>query len=369
MRLNIYNSLLGLCVASAAVSCSNELVDADFNHVGGEETDMISFVVADDLTRGGSFGNRPGTSTRGAATTDKNITDFPFAVYGDMAINSSANNPSVIFDGTQVNYENGDWKYSKLQYWISDRTYSFTAIHPATAIPNLDYSDGTLSFQYTLPSKIEDNVDILTASHRRKYDGSTGSPVSFVFQHILSRINFVLNIDKTIGDKNQVVIEEISLQNISNSGSYSLTPAPLTSGTSTYDASGDSGWKNLSAPNATLFELSYPQGLTLNGGEKVDFFPASGEDAKMLCVIPQELTSDITLYVKYHSVENGKDQTSKEVYGNLYSVALTTHNARWKAGESYTYAMTIGAEGKILFTMPDVENWKDAEGGNYVITD
>ena len=99
---------MGLCVATAAVSCSNELVDENQLSVGSE-SDMISFVVADNNTRGGSFGNRPGSSTRASITTTDNIEQNSFAVYGDMKALDSSNNPIIIFNGDEVSHNGSKW--------------------------------------------------------------------------------------------------------------------------------------------------------------------------------------------------------------------------------------------------------------------
>ena len=164
MRLNIFKSLFGLCVASMAVSCSNDQVIDDLPPAGGNDSDMISFMVADNNTRGGSFGNRPGLSTRASITTTDNIEQKSFAVYGDMKALDSSNNSIVIFNGDEVKHDGIEWKYSNLRYWFANYDYSFTALYPYTenkaAIQNLKYTDNSLSFTYS-PSTYTDYLAII----------------------------------------------------------------------------------------------------------------------------------------------------------------------------------------------------------------
>lgn len=352
MKLNKINSLIGLCVATAAVSCSDALVDDVNKHpVGGEASDMISFVVTNDYTRGGSFGNRPELSTRASITSSKeDMQKLPFAVYGDM-------NNVVLFNGTEVSHGSSGWTYSNTQYWFEGE-YSFVAIHPAKANSNLEYSDGKLSLRYTSPYQYE---DIMTATHRRVYTSGSVTPVYFEFNHIFSRINFIAKVDPT--SQSQFKITRLALKNVATQASFEITPASTTS--QTKDFSG--GWQEIndSDKNQVLFDNQYNgTNGTIDSKNSFEFFP----NDNALLIIPQGVSTDVELEITYKSLTDS-DQSEKTVYSKLFATTVTAHNGIWAAGQSYTYIFTLGENESIIFNAPVVQAWSEAEGGNYVITD
>ncbi len=351
MRLNIYNSLMGLCVAAAAVSCSNELVDSDLNHVGGEETGMISFVVTNELTRGGSFGNRPGTSTRGEVVNGEENMD-KIAVYGNY---DNSSNKLVLFNGTEVQNNNGTWTYSDTRYWFKGE-YNFAAIYPASAnaIKNLTYTDNSLSFTYS-PADYTESEDILTATHHRFYESGETSKVAFDFNHIFSRINFVAKVDPT--SSKSFVIERLVLKNVSTSGTYTITPASTTTETNDFY----SAWTDVSASNGVLFD--YQTSVEATPEKSYSFFP----DSQALMLIPQAVDENIEVEITYYP--KGDKGAIKTVPANLYLTTAIAHNAEWLRGKTYSYSFTLGDNESIIFNNPTIQSWNEAEGGNYIVTD
>ena len=358
MRLKVTHMLMGVCVATASVSCSNELVDDGLRPVGGNDSEGISFVVADDYTRGGSFENRPGLSTRATVTTTDNIKKKSFAVYGDMKPLDSSNNPIVIFNGDEVSHDGSEWKYSNTRYWFSNYDYSFAAVHPKldnkAAIQNLKYTDNSLSFTYS-PSTYSDGIDIMTATHRRNSNTAV-TPVNFEFHHILSRINFKAKVDNTA--VNDIIITHLALVNVPAKADYSITAASTGTNTNDYTEK----WSDFldKDTNNPLFEFS--DEITIAKGTTKEFFPM--EDALM--IIPQEVPDDVELQITYTTKNSGKSTTASTKLKNL---TITAHNGVWEMGKAYTYSFTLGDNESIIFNVPTVQDWNEAEGGNYVITD
>lgn len=349
--------LMGVCVAAAWVSCSNELVDDGLRPAGGNDSGGISFVVADDYTRGGSFGNRPGSSTRATVTTTDNIEQKSFTVYGDMtALDSSKS--ILIFNGEEVSHNGSQWTYSNIRYWFSNYEYSFTAAHPKledkAAIQNLKYTDNSLSFTYS-PSTYSDGIDIMTATHRRNSNVAI-TPVNFEFHHILSRINFKAEVDNTA--VNDIVITHLALVNVPTKAAYSIKAASTGSNTNDYTEE----WSDFldKDANCTLFEMT--DEITIPKGTTKEFFPV--ENALM--IIPQEVPEDVELQITYTTKGSGKSTTASTPLRNL---TITAHNGVWEMGKAYTYSFTLGDNESIIFNVPTVQNWNEAEGGNYVITD
>lgn len=300
-----------------------------------------------------------------------------FAVYGDMVSTSNPSaTPTVVFKGTEVKYADGAWSYSDPQYWFPGQTYSFVALHPATftglgETPN--YETNNLSFQYTYPASYQAAQDILVAAHRRIYTPGNPHAVAFGFGHIMARLNFVAKIDPALGEGNTVTITRLALRNVFDKATYSITPSPIASGSSeTDDFVGI--WMEMANsnseeefPNSPVFDITLATPLTMSVGEIHEFFPVTSDP---LLVIPQVLDPEHSLEfeLSYYVTYNGIQQTPKTVSARLYSTSAQ-HGRRWLAGLSYSYSFTLGGEGRIIFNVPQVQEWDSTEGGNYVVTD
>lgn len=356
----MYSKLIYSLIAVAAfsaTSCTSDSADSEAPVEGSE----LKFQTRAD--------------TRAAISTNSSIKEDPFAVYGTMTPTATlaTSSPSLIFNGTGVAFKNGKWQYDDTKYWFPNQTYSFVASHPAPTetdgISNIEYNDNQLSFTYTLPADYHQATDLLIATHARRFaDGDISHPVAFNFQHILSRLNFVANIDQALGAGNSVVIEHIALRNICNSAKFSVAPAPLTTSAETDDYIG-TGWTDHSNADAILFEMDLSSGTPMQAGDRHELFPATGNQS--LFVIPQLLTSDVSVELTYHTVINGVPQSPKTTTGNLYSISLSTpgHGGRWAAGQSYSYSFSLGVDDRIIFSSSSIQDWDPAEGATYIITD
>lgn len=283
-----------------------------------------------------------------------------FAVYGDMVSTSNAAATStVVFNGTEVKYADGAWSYSDPQYWFPGQTYSFVALHPATftglgETPN--YENNNLSFQYTYPESYDYAQDILVAAHRRKYTPGNPHAVAFDFGHIMARLNFVAKVDPNV--QGEFVIDRMSLHNVSNSATFTVSPSPITNGNETYDFSGE--WTAHNEANATLFDIT--PNVTVNAAENTVIFKADDP----LMIIPQSVNSGVEVSLTYHRIGTVNPII---VTANLFSVAIAAHNGEWQAGKSYNYTFTLGDSEYIVFSEASAQDWNEAEGANFIIAD
>lgn len=289
-------------------------------------------------------------NTRSTLLTNTSLTSF--TIYGNM--------PSVVFDGAAVTKTDGNWRYDNVQYWFPGKTYSFAAIHlPSTDnISDLTYRDDKLTFNYTATSDYTNAPDILTAGHRRVYTNSTSSPATPVdlnFGHIMSRINFVANVESSA----PIEINKITLSGIVSSASYTLQPAPLVGGAKqTSDLAGPT-WTLPQNPTRITITKEFSDN-PIAGGSSFVLFPADDP----LLVIPQSVSTDINVELTY-TTENG---TQSVVTGRLRN-STSSHNYIWTAGRSYTYSFTLGADEYLLFDKPVAEAWNEGPGGSYYIID
>lgn len=297
-------------------------------------------------------------ASRASVITNTSLTANPFVVYADMTKTFGSGNAVSVFDGTVVSYTDGAWSYGTLQYWFPGYTYSFVAVCPAT-LSDLNYENNRLALTYTQPADYTQAADVLTATHRRSYSQGTTAPVAFKFSHIMSRLNFVAQVDPAAEDG--VMIQRLALVNGVTRATYQIEPAQLGSATETDDYILGT-WTTDDQNTATIFERV--ESILLQPGEKLELFPT---DTDPLIVIPQSVTSDLSVEISYHYASDPDNIITSSA--SLYSIAIANHGGKWDAARSYTYNFSLGANAFVIYSVPSVEDWKDAEGGNYVITD
>lgn len=304
-------------------------------------------------------------SSRASLVTKTNITDNDFSVFGDMVKSATPTaTPRIVFDATEVSYTDGQWKYANTEYWFPDYTYSFVALYPAynqddenSNVTNLTYENNRLAFTYTQPADYKQATDILTATHRRRYQAGNPHSVAFNFDHTMARLNFTAIVDQTIAAG--MVIDRFSLTNIRTQATYEITPAALGTLTETDDYVGGS-W-TLTDQKGTLFDIT--PNVTIEKAESHNFFPA---DSDPLIIIPQAVPNDMVVEISYHRANSSTIITAT---ASLFNVAIGAHGGVWQPGKSYSYSFTLGATEYIVFNAPTVQSWNEAEGGNYVIID
>lgn len=298
--------------------------------------------------------------SRASLTTDASIKNSPFAVFGDMVSSSAAAGTakSIVFNNNAVTHNGEKWVYDNPQYWFPGQTYSFVALHPAqpdqNIVSDLKYENSSLSFTYNYPDNYNDALDILTATHRRRYTDN-GEPIKFNFDHILSRLNFVAKVDLVAGG--EITINSIEITNVSSVASCNLTPAPLNGSTQTYDRDGNIWDVSTQTADRTDITKEFYNNNTIAAGGSLELFPVE----EPLLIIPQEVKSDIKVVLNY--TRNGQ---VTEVTGILRNSA-SSHNYRWQANQSYKYTFTLGADGYLIFSKPVINAYDEDEGGSYII--
>ena len=354
MSHKLIYSFLALGTLTIATACSS--------------TESVDETLNDGVTV--KFTARTTDSRANYITTNTLIKNSPFLVYGDMVPTASASTatPSIVFSGTSVTCDKSTntWQYANPQYWFPGHTHSFVAVHPGntTELSNFQYQNGTLSFTYTLPENYKAAHDLITATHRRNYTlgAETTAPVAFQFNHALSRINFYAQVKNS--QETPIVIDQLTLQNVHTSATYTISPASIVSGISTDDFSGE--WSNhneIPERGNLLFEYSMnPDDNGIIKGERRSLFGGTN----LLFVVPQTIPENILLSIKYHAKTEGAQIIEDSAM--LYPFTLQ-HGGEWLPGKSYTYTFSIGTDTDITFKAPVVESWDESLGGNYIIAD
>lgn len=312
-------------------------------------------------------------ASRATLTSDLNITDNTFVVYGDMVQTSTPTaTPTTVFDATPVTYADGKWSYANLQYWFPSHTYSFVALHPAADnnVSDINYQNSQLSFTYTYPDDYTQATDLLVANHRRRYsdnrtDNGSGTitgtinPVEFNFRHLMARINFTGNVNAAL--TSNVTFHSITISGLYGKSTYTVTPASV-SQTATLTDDYTEDWTSVTTeePTTIVKKTFSGQSSEVAPGNNIKMFP----DDDPLLLLPQELPQNVTVTIDYSIDGNHKTAST-----NLYGTAMLAHSGEWLPRKTYNYNFSVGVNEYIIFSQPTVNEWKESAGGNYVIAD
>lgn len=279
-----------------------------------------------------------------------------FSVFGQYGTGT----PTSVFTNQKVEWMTDSWDYTPLKAWVDGQTYHFAAIAPY----NASYAAGTnynyTSKTYTLGDITVDNsnqTDYMTAAPQDQVN-SGASSVSFEFNHILSKIDFIFKPRTTSADEThwkipvRIEITKIELADVPTKNTYTadtwgalVTPEANkvtfseVQGTSTLVKTSYAGSGNPTLSDKTFDWLVVPQGTTV------------GDITKTLTI-----TCDV-----YDAVTAGTKLKS----GATASVDIKTN---WAKNTYYTYTVSIGAD--ILGTNPYITfdvasaNWGNTSSNN-----
>lgn len=261
-----------------------------------------------------------------------------FSVFGQYGTGT----PTSVFTNQKVEWVTDSWDYTPLKAWVDGQTYHFAAIAPY----NASYAAGTnynyTSKTYTLGDITVDNsnqTDYMTATPQDQVN-SGASSVSFDFNHILSKIDFIFKPRTTSADETHWKIPvRIEITKIE------LADVPTIN---TYEAD---AWKALDTPETNKVTFSKGQGTSalVTTSYAGSGNPTLSDKTFDWLVVPQGTTAgDITKTLTitcdvYDAVTAGTKLKS----GATASVDIKTN---WAKNTYYTYTVSIGAD--ILGTNP-----------------
>lgn len=298
------------------------------------------------------------TVSRSAVTTADNITASPFAVFGDMSPEGTSDR-IIIYNNSPVTYINSAWATAETQYWFNHHEHSFVAIHPASVLSTSDvnpqYSNSKLSFTYTLPSDPAKTADILTATHRRKYNNdvelnrANDNAVYLKFSHLMSLINLASKIEDNMMISDQYIeFRKLELSGFKTKANFNITPASILTTNQTDDRLFDINGRE--GEGMLAIEFSKPVKV-VNDNKYVNLFDYN--DA--IIMLPQAFAADSDAKIILSYTIND-DPTIKQV-------TLPLMNQLWEQGKTYTYRFTIDRTG-IHFSTTSITDWDALNVGN-----
>lgn len=216
------------------------------------------------------------------------------------------------FDNVEVSYD-GEWR-ARDSYYIptaNDRTDFFAWFTPSgtEGVSLSSDKSGGLKLDYSVPSDVAKQPDLLTAVTRNKaYVNDDAEKVSLAFQHQLTEVNFVVGEELSPG-----TITEIAFLNVGMAGTLNV---------------GDGTWAVTESPSETAFALNFQ--TFNNSGRRKGTKILSG-----LMMIPQTFSNAnqrIRLKITI-------GDTPYTVYAGLSPEAGGAPQG-WRAGEVVTYTIS-----------------------------
>ena len=237
------------------------------------------------------------------------------------------------------------------KYWTTG-TYNFFSAYSTRFNNTLD-ADNEPKFdvansKFTFPYDITNQNEELWVAYLLNEEShiSTNETVNLEFNPALAKINFVIK-KHSANENDVIVVNSLSVSNIYTSGQYNLNVAngttTWTPGTSTHTfVYGDD-------ENETIGPIARGDGTRVVNNAKDGWL-----------VIPQTLTTNIVLTINYIF----KDETEPRTI----SAKLPTTIPAWQPGQRYVYNLILAPiSNDILFTTPDVDNWRKSQTGGSII--
>ena len=254
-----------------------------------------------------------------------------FSVWGWYADDAAGTNPYQVFDKTEVTKSGTEWKSAEARYWVKGKMYDFYAVHPATGITAECTSEGVLTVTDFVADQMGTNaVDLLTGAPNPNDITATGQAqtVPLQFRHELARVRVSVRTDQGV----EATVNSATFSGFINKGTLTRNFA---------DASA-SNWQ-LESSSKGSFPFNTSTSLESNGS--VTLF-------ENILVIPQGVDG-VTLLLVYS--RSGEPQES-------FTINLGEMTARWQAGGSYNYVLTIEADA-ITFNGFTVNEWGESHAG------
>ncbi len=300
----------------------------------GETTDgkklMMSVSVRDGINEKLSGS---GTQTR-AATPLPEDDVLDLGIYSYLLENSSETKPDydpasgIQFMNNNRVFVAQSYRYEPVKYWPGDAYWlKFYAYRPFVDVVNngipegdpkyleVDGSEGYMSLNYTVPSDLSKQVDLLATT--TMYRGDYRKKVELPFKHILSAVKF------KVGAMPDSRIFEIGLSNIKNSVLYRFSENPSSEnelGVVMANGSGTATYKQTFTENNTA----------------LNFF-SKGQIGETFFLAPQlfDDTAMLSMQIGFSKTVAGVEKT------NIYNLnkPLKEFSPLWEADKTYTYSL------------------------------
>ena len=275
-----------------------------------------------------SFESHVNKSTRAVTnTTTGDLTKF--YVFGNHGTTNVFNNVAVTKNGSV-------WEYTNPVAWTANN-YKFAAYATTNTSDQLTtgvaYNDGVLTFSDYVPNDASDLVAAVTTVDNTSLANAT---VNFTFQHLLSKVQFVLTNNSTenytmkVGD---------------------ITFSILKQGDCVYN--GTAAW----TPEGSAATLTVA-GTTANIAKGAAF---TSED---YIVVPNQALASVAASFKVEFYDASSNKVYEKQYTDVALRLIADDSQKWAPGYLYQYTGSIApTTSYIKFNVIQVNGWTSADPG------
>lgn len=345
--------LIVAAIALTVVSCKDSEVMYDPSGYGKYDNNVIE------------FGNYVGGMTRASYGIGDTFAEGD--VMGVFGFQTTGQDVDNIFNNKEVTKQSDGWSYSPKVYWNPGSQYDFYAIFPRSEeLYSFDSENKLFSVEdFTVAEDKDEQVDLMIA--KRIINRNPGNTVHFVFNHILSNVNFFFKPADDFETEGIASLEMVSfdVKNLHGTGSFAQ------SGWSEKQAEKDAFVGTWTAGEDT-YDLPQVTDVTFNVGTD----KAAVVLANDLLLLPQTISNDAVIEVVYKINYSDGITTSRftrtinlnSVTGLFYKANSKKKINEWEPNYRYNYILSMNPsktapkpQGKDDFDQEDYENTDDPE--------
>lgn len=240
--------------------------------------------------------------------------------FASFKVWGTANNVPV-YNGNTVSRANGDWECEKVQYWVPDASYKFTAVVGAEVTDKDSHG-----MPVTLTYDTESQMDMCYAKATATGKKSNNTKVNFKFSHALARLGFTMSASVaetaiTTGVKARFKVTKITLLPADGG------EGPFYSSAEFDVSDNNGGWDTSDSEKSAGIELGESSfsndnnnGLILSQSENKDSLLVNADD-KYVMLIPQNLSADgfkVSIEYEVTLLEKNKESGAYDMVYNQY---------------------------------------------------
>lgn len=201
-------------------------------------------------------------------------------------------------------------------YWPFTGQMNFIAFAPASINDKVSLNSTGTSVTYTIPSSVQDQVDVMVA--KREVKCPSFVPVDLQFKHMLSAVQF------KVGKMQFIKINSLSISGLKG-GTVTMT----------YDVEQDA-WTYDGAPDVTYSLISSTDGVPNvdTSGMPEGSIITGNDNGMAMFVMPQSLNG-VTFNFNYTQLIDGETKTKTVKFDGKHE---------WLPGTLYTYVINIGTD-------------------------
>ena len=298
-----------------------------------DNTVLCEYGLTDAGTAAIEFGNYVGGLTRASRGTGASfVPGDEMGVYGFQMIDGDT---ARLFNNQLVEYTAaGKWTYSPAKYWDSGSGYDFYAAYPYGAGYTFDIDERKFSLaSFTVDDVTAQQVDLMLG--QRVLNARPYNTVNFVFNHILSNVNFYA---KAAKEFNATGISSVTVLKFDVTGLYSKGSFEQTGW------NGDVFNGKWSADKTSVYDMPEVKNVdyTIGSTGAVSLI----ED---LLLLPQDISNDALVNITYKlNYSNGDESVFRRSFPlnrivgyKVSTPAAKTAIASWNPNYRYKYIISI----------------------------